>query len=107
MAASDVVVGSNVVDENELKRFSSSSSKKQSKSDNGSDGYENVKRQSRTPSLRDEDVFKMGAQQLQEEPRSARRWRPSDDDGYALPDVYNTEKGSGRPSQSSQSQTTV
>lgn len=90
------------------------SSSRLSKSDNafngsqrssggGSDGYENVKRQSRTPSLQDEEVFKMGAMELQEEPKSARKWRRSDDASSGT----EMQEEPRRLSHSSYSQTTV
>ena len=79
-----------------------SSNKIQTKSNVGSDGYESVEYQSKTSSVREDDVFKMDTRELKEEPGHA-KWRASDSDT----DPTSNMQDEKRQSHSSYSQTTV
>ena len=123
-AGAGVVEGYDENDEEQhVNRYSTSSNKRQSKSEDdgdgyentkrqskseiGADGYENVNRQSMSSTVRNEEDFKMGAVQLQEEPQPARRSTASyGDGGGTAPDSFDLDE-KGRQSQSSHSQTTV
>ncbi|XP_062517545.1 integrin alpha-9-like [Corticium candelabrum] len=100
------------VDEDD-KPHSISSSKRESKCDDtngskrmlsGSDADEYVKPQSRTPSVKYEDVFKAGPAELEEEPSSGRRWEHLIDN---TSDAVEMEGEPARLSRGSHSQTTV
>ena len=70
----------------------------------GSDADEYVKPQSRTPSVKYEDVFKAGPAELEEEPSSGRRWEHLIDN---TSDAVEMEGEPVRLSRGSHSQTTV